>query len=286
MRTRLDRSDRGRRAIAHGPRGRFHGDRARFHVAKSPSCRLQQPALGGPQASSPDRPRRQRRAFGPGQRLRASSARTRRARSFPRSRAAGRGTACGSPDTETGWVHASLCKELDDLSGLEFRPNLRLYSRTGSYVLSGYSGAYAFDRKSNSVVLGGRARLLRVRPHPGGSGRLVDARASPGGDRGVVVRPHARVRGLPHAVLPDERRLGAAARAARWCPTWAPAWARPCCSAAASRRSTSAQAPSSSSPSARRCAGRCATTASSNHTSADSGTNNNIEFTLGSEFLF
>ncbi len=59
-------------------------------------------------------------------------------------------------DTSTGWVHASLCEELDDLSGLEFRPNPRLYTRTGSYVLGGYGGGYAFDRKSNSVVLGGR----------------------------------------------------------------------------------------------------------------------------------
>ena len=59
-------------------------------------------------------------------------------------------------DQETGWIHASLCRELDDLSGLEFRPNPKLYTRTGSYVLSGYAGAYAFDRKSNSLVLGGR----------------------------------------------------------------------------------------------------------------------------------
>ncbi len=59
-------------------------------------------------------------------------------------------------DTETGWVHASLCKELDDLSGLQYRPNARLYSRTGSYVLSAYGGAYAYDRKSNSAVIGGR----------------------------------------------------------------------------------------------------------------------------------
>ena len=59
-------------------------------------------------------------------------------------------------DTETGWIHASLCRELDDLSGLQFRPNPRLYTRTGSYVLSGYGGAYAYDRKSNSLVLGGR----------------------------------------------------------------------------------------------------------------------------------
>ena len=59
-------------------------------------------------------------------------------------------------DTETGWIHSSLCRELDDLSGLEFKPNPKLYTRTGSYVLSGYGGAYAFDRKSNSLVLGGR----------------------------------------------------------------------------------------------------------------------------------
>ncbi|HTR97640.1 MAG TPA: outer membrane beta-barrel domain-containing protein [Candidatus Acidoferrales bacterium] len=59
-------------------------------------------------------------------------------------------------DSETGWVHASLCKETEDLSGLEFRPNPRLYTRTGTYVANGYSGAYAFDRKSNSIVLGGR----------------------------------------------------------------------------------------------------------------------------------
>jgi outer membrane beta-barrel protein len=59
-------------------------------------------------------------------------------------------------DSQSGWVHASLCTEFDDLSDLEFRPNPRLYSRTGSYTLGGYGGAYAFDRKSNSLVLGGR----------------------------------------------------------------------------------------------------------------------------------
>ncbi len=59
-------------------------------------------------------------------------------------------------DTETGWIHASLCEEMDDLSGLQFRPNPKLYTRTGTYVLSGYGGGYAFDRKSNSLVLGGR----------------------------------------------------------------------------------------------------------------------------------
>ena len=45
---------------------------------------------------------------------------------------------------------------VEDLGDLEFRPNPRLYTRTGSYVLSGYAGGYAFDRKSNSLVLGGR----------------------------------------------------------------------------------------------------------------------------------
>jgi outer membrane beta-barrel protein len=59
-------------------------------------------------------------------------------------------------ESRTGWVHASLCKEFDDLSDLEFRPNPKLYSRTGSFIVAGYGGAYAFDRKSNSLVLGGR----------------------------------------------------------------------------------------------------------------------------------
>ena len=59
-------------------------------------------------------------------------------------------------DAETGWIHSSLCKEFDDLSDLEFRPNPKLYSRTGSFILAGYTGGYSFDRKSNSLVLGGR----------------------------------------------------------------------------------------------------------------------------------
>ncbi|MBI1795906.1 MAG: outer membrane beta-barrel domain-containing protein [Candidatus Eisenbacteria bacterium] len=58
--------------------------------------------------------------------------------------------------TETGWIHASLCREFDDMSDLEFRPNPRLYTRTGTFIAGGYAGAYAFDRKSNSFVLGGR----------------------------------------------------------------------------------------------------------------------------------
>jgi opacity protein-like surface antigen len=59
-------------------------------------------------------------------------------------------------DINTGWVHASLCKELDDMSDLEFRPNPRLFSRIGSFTLTAYTGGYAFDEKSNSLVLGGR----------------------------------------------------------------------------------------------------------------------------------
>jgi outer membrane beta-barrel protein len=59
-------------------------------------------------------------------------------------------------ENATGWVHTSLCKEFDDLSDLEFKPNPKLFTRTGTFVLTAYSGAYAFDRKSNSVVLGGR----------------------------------------------------------------------------------------------------------------------------------
>ena len=58
--------------------------------------------------------------------------------------------------SETAWVHASLCEEHDDVSDLEFRPNPKLYTRTGTFIVGGYGGAYAFDRKSNSFVAGGR----------------------------------------------------------------------------------------------------------------------------------
>jgi outer membrane beta-barrel protein len=59
-------------------------------------------------------------------------------------------------DLETGWVHSSLCEEFDDMSDLEFRPNPKLFSRVGSFALTAYTGGYAFDRKSNSLVFGGR----------------------------------------------------------------------------------------------------------------------------------
>jgi len=59
-------------------------------------------------------------------------------------------------DINTGWVHSSLCKEFDDMSDLEFRPNPRLFSRIGSFSFTAFTGGYAFDRKSNSLVLGGR----------------------------------------------------------------------------------------------------------------------------------
>jgi outer membrane beta-barrel protein len=58
-------------------------------------------------------------------------------------------------DTRTGWIHESLCHEFDDLADLEYQPNPRRFVRTGTFLLSGYAGAYAFDRKSNSLVLGG-----------------------------------------------------------------------------------------------------------------------------------
>lgn len=58
--------------------------------------------------------------------------------------------------TETGWIHASLCEEFGDMSGLEYRPNPRLFSRVGSFSFAVYGGGYAFDRKSNSFVLGTR----------------------------------------------------------------------------------------------------------------------------------
>jgi len=58
--------------------------------------------------------------------------------------------------TESAWVHASLCSQYDDLSGLKMHANPRMYTRTGSFVVEGYAGGYAFDRKSNSLVLGGR----------------------------------------------------------------------------------------------------------------------------------
>jgi outer membrane beta-barrel protein len=59
-------------------------------------------------------------------------------------------------DAETGWIHSSLCEEVDDFSDLEFRPNPRLYSRVGSFILTADVGGYSFDRKSNSVSVGGR----------------------------------------------------------------------------------------------------------------------------------
>ena len=59
-------------------------------------------------------------------------------------------------DSETAWVHADLCEAYEDMADLEFQPNPKLYTRTGSYMLTVYAGGYAFDRKSNSLVLGAR----------------------------------------------------------------------------------------------------------------------------------
>lgn len=58
--------------------------------------------------------------------------------------------------TRTGWIHANLVETYHDMSDLEFRPNPRLFSRVGSFALTGFGGAYSFDRKSNSLLLGGR----------------------------------------------------------------------------------------------------------------------------------
>jgi hypothetical protein len=59
-------------------------------------------------------------------------------------------------ESQTAWVHSSLCHEYDDMSSLEFRPNPRLFSRIGTFTATAYAGGYSFDRKSNSLVLGGR----------------------------------------------------------------------------------------------------------------------------------
>lgn len=59
-------------------------------------------------------------------------------------------------DINTGWIHSSLCQEFDDMSDLEFRPNPRLFSRVGSFAVTGYAAGYAFDRKSNSLAYGAR----------------------------------------------------------------------------------------------------------------------------------
>ncbi len=58
-------------------------------------------------------------------------------------------------DAQTAWVHASLCKEMDDLGSLVYKPNPKMFKRTGTFVLGAQGGGYSFDRKSNSVVLGG-----------------------------------------------------------------------------------------------------------------------------------
>ena len=59
-------------------------------------------------------------------------------------------------DTNTAWIHSSLCEEFDDMSDLEFRPNPKLFSRIGSFALTAYLAGYAFDEKSNSLAFGGR----------------------------------------------------------------------------------------------------------------------------------
>jgi len=97
-------------------------------------------------------------------------------------------------DVNTGWVHASLCKEFDDMSDLEFRPNPRLFSRIGSFTLTGYTGGYAFDRKSNSLVLGGRVGYYVL--------EFLEVEGSVGWTR--IVRPAEIVESLFDLALEEE----------------------------------------------------------------------------------
>lgn len=75
-------------------------------------------------------------------------------------------------ENESGWVHESLCYQYDDLSDLELRPNPRLYSRIGCFMATAYAGGYSFDRKSNSLIVGGRLGyyLLDFLQFEGGAG--------------------------------------------------------------------------------------------------------------------
>jgi len=38
------------------------------------------------------------------------------------------------PDGQSGWIHASLCREFDDLSDLDWNPNPKHYNRTDSFI--------------------------------------------------------------------------------------------------------------------------------------------------------
>ncbi len=97
-------------------------------------------------------------------------------------------------DTNTGWIHSSLCKEFDDMSDLEFRPNPRMFSRIGSFAITGYGGGYAFDRKSNSLVLGGRVGYYLI--------DYLEIEGAVGWTR--VVRPAEIVESLFNLALEEE----------------------------------------------------------------------------------
>jgi hypothetical protein len=96
--------------------------------------------------------------------------------------------------TGTAWIHSSLCEEFDDMSDLEFRPNPRLFSRIGSFSLTGYAGGYAFDRKSNSMVLGGRLGYYVL--------EFLDVQGSVGWTR--ITRPAEIVESLFGLALEEE----------------------------------------------------------------------------------
>lgn len=97
-------------------------------------------------------------------------------------------------DTNTGWIHASLCEEFGDMSDLEFRPNPRMFSRVGSFSFTAYTGGYAFDRKSNSIVLGGRLGYHML--------EFVEVEGSLGWTH--VVRPAEIVESLFNLTLEEE----------------------------------------------------------------------------------
>ncbi len=188
-------------------------------------------------------------------------------------------------ETETGWVHSSICREMDDLSGLEFRPNARLYSRTGSYVLSGYSGAYAFDRKSNSFVFGGRLGYY-----------LFDrVQAEAGVSWAHVHRPAEIVESLFNLTLEAEdfpmlfyqMNLVWELLPGRQMVPYVGAGVGSTLLLGRSEPAVNFGAGTKlflSKRSAMRWEVR--DYRFRNHTSSDTGTNNNIEFTLGTEFLF
>ena len=97
-------------------------------------------------------------------------------------------------ETQTGWVHKSLVREFHDLSHLEFRPNPKLFSRVGSFALTGFGGAYSFDRKSNALLAGGRLAYFLF--------EYIDVEGTVGWSH--IVRPAEIVESLFNVELAEE----------------------------------------------------------------------------------